>query len=79
MGEGIHAEGSLLDEEDAKNAAVDEAAKPVVPKEAANQHGEDEAHEEDDFEVVLVLPDHDGVFVEVRDVGSTDAFRVLLH
>ena len=79
VGEGIHAEGGLLHEEDAEDAAVDEAAEPVAPEEAAHEHGEDEAHEEDYLEVILVLPDDDGVLVEVGDVGSADSFRVLLH
>ena len=79
VGKRIHAEGCLLHEEDAEDAAVDDAAEPVTPEEAADDHGEDEAHEEDYFEVVSVLPYDDGVFVEVGDVGSADPLRVLLH
>jgi hypothetical protein len=28
---------------------------------------------------VLVLPDNNGIIVEIRDVGAADALRVLLH
>lgn len=79
MGEGVDAEGSLLDEEDTEDAGIDEATEPVAPAKAADEHGEDDTHENDDFEVVAVLPDNDGVFIKICDVGSADAFGVLFH
>ncbi len=30
-------------------------------------------------DVVLVLPNHDGIFVQIRYVGSTDSPRILLE
>ncbi|KAI6876604.1 Acyl-CoA [Hortaea werneckii] len=77
--EGVHTEGCLLDEEDAEDTGVDEAAHPVTPAETADQAWEDQAHEEDDLEVVLVLPDDNGIVVQVRDVGTANSLRVLLH
>jgi hypothetical protein len=65
VGERIDAEGGLLDEEDAEDTGVDEAAEPVIPAKTTNEHGEDETHEEDDLEVVTVLPNDDGVFVQI--------------
>ena len=79
VGEGVDAEGGLLDEEDAEDTAVDESAEPVTPAQTADQHGKDEAHEEDDLEVVTMLPDDHGVLVEVRDISTADSLRVLLH
>ena len=79
VSEGVDAEGGLLDEEDAENASVDKASEPVTPTETSDKSREDETHEENDLEVVLVLPDNNGVVVEVRDVGATNALGVLLH
>jgi len=75
----VDTEGSLLDEEDAQDTAVDETSLPVTPAETGNNGGEDEAHEEDDLEIVTVLPDNDWVIVEVRDVGTSNSLGVLLH
>merc|ERR1711881_103794 len=63
----------------AEDPGVDEAAHPVTPAETADQAWEDQAHEEDDLEVVLVLPDDNGIVVQVRDVGTANSLRVLLH
>lgn len=79
VGKRVDAEGGLLDEEDAEDTGVDEATHPVVPAKTRNDGGEDQAHEEDHLEVVLVLPDDDGVFVQVGDVGAADTLGVLLH
>jgi hypothetical protein len=79
VGQRVDAEGGLLDEEDAQDAGVDEAALPVAPAEASDEAGEDQAHEDDGLDVVAVLPDDDGVVVQVRDVGTADALGVLLH
>lgn len=75
----VDAEGGLLDEKDAEDAAVDEATEPIVPAETADEHGEDETHGENDLEVILVLPDDHRVFVQVRNISTADPLRVLLH
>lgn len=79
VGKGVDAEGGLLDEEDAEDAGIDESAHPVAPSETADERREDETHGDDDLDVVLVLPDDDGVLVQVGDVSTTDALGVLLH
>lgn len=79
VGKRVDAEGSLLDEEDAENAGVDVSAPPVSPSKTSDQSGEDQAHEENNFEVVLVLPDDDRVLVQIRDVGAANTLGVLLH
>jgi hypothetical protein len=79
VGERVDAEGGLLDEADAQDAGVDVAAEPVTPEEAADERREDEAHGHDALDEVAVLPDDDGVLVEVGDVGAAGALGVLLE
>ena len=79
VGKRVDAEGSLLDEEDAEDTGVDEATLPVVPEKTSDSRGEDQTHEDDNLDVVLVLPDNDGVLVQVGDVGAANTLGVLLH
>ena len=79
VGKRVDAEGGLLDEEDAEDTGVDEATHPVTPEETSDSRREDETHEDDGLDVVLVLPDDDRVLVQVGDVGAADALGVLLH
>lgn len=79
VGQGVHAEGGLLDEEDTQNTGVDETTEPVTPAETRDQHGDEKTHGEDDLEVVAVLPHNDGVLVKIRDISTADALGVLLH
>ena len=79
MGQAVDTESSLLDEKDSENTAVDEATEEVAPAETADEHGKDQSHENDRLDVVTVLPDDDGILVEVGDVGAADAAGVLLH
>jgi hypothetical protein len=62
-----------------KIRSVDEATHPVTPAKPSDSGGENQTHEDDSLDVVLVLPDNDGVLVEVGDVSAADALRVLLH
>jgi hypothetical protein len=75
----VDAEGGLLNEEDAENTSVDESTNPVTPAETCNERGKEQTHDENNSEVVLVLEANDWVFVEIRDVSTTDTLRVLLH
>lgn len=75
----VDAEGGLLDEEDAENARVDESTLPVTPAQASDNAGEANRHKEDDWDVVLVLEDDDGILVQVGNVGAANALGVLLH
>ena len=79
MSQRVDAESGLLHEEDSEDASIDEPAEPVTPAEAANECGKDEAHEDDNLQVVLVLPDNDRVLVEIRNIGSSNSLWVLLH
>ena len=79
VGEGVDAEGGLLDEEDAEDTGVDEATEEVVPSKTTKEGREDEAHEEDDLQVMPVLPDDNWVLVQITDVCAAGALWVLLH
>jgi hypothetical protein len=79
VGKRVDAEGGLLDEEDAEDTGVDEATHPVTPHETSDGRGENQAHGDNGLDVVLVLPDDDGVLVEVGDVSAADTLGVLLH
>lgn len=79
MGKGVDAEGGLLDEEDSENTGVDEAALPVTPTQTSNNSRNNETHNGNNPEVVLVLPDDNGVLVQVGNVGTANALGILLH
>lgn len=79
VGKRVDAEGSLLDEEDAEDAGIDVATDPVSPPNTGHKSWEDQAHEEDDLEIVAMLPDNDRIFVQIGDVRTANSFWVLLH
>lgn len=79
VGKRVDAEGGLLHAEDAEDAAVDEATEPVAPAQTAEQGWEAIAHKQGQFHEVLVLPHHEGVLVEIRDVDPANALGVLPH
>jgi DNA replication initiation complex subunit (GINS family) len=75
----VDAESSLLNEADTENASVNETTKPVIEHETTEAGGEDKTHEDDTLQVVLVLPNDDGVLVEISDIGTASTLRVLLE
>lgn len=77
--QGVDTEGGLLDEEDSEDTSVDESTHPVSPSKTGYEAGEDHSHEDDGLDVVAMLPDNDGVVVQIGDVGSTNTLWVLLH
>jgi len=79
MGKRVDAKGSLLNEEDTEDTSVDVSTHPVTPAETGNKSREDQSHEEDDLEVVTMLPDNNGVFIQIGDVCAADSLGVLLH
>lgn len=79
VGKRVDAESGLLDKEDAEDTSVDEATNPVTPAKPSDDGREDQTHEENNLEVVLVLPDNDRILVQVGDVSAADALGVLLH
>ena len=79
MGKRVDAESSLLDEPNTENTAINESADPVTPHETTEDGREDESHDEDRLDVVAVLPDNNGILVEIGDVSTTNSLGVLLH
>lgn len=79
VGDRVDAERGLLDEADSKDTSIDEATGPVTPTETSDDGGKDQAHEKHALDVVAVLPDDNGIFVEIADVGSALALRILLE
>lgn len=79
MGERVDTEGSLLNEADAKDAAIDEAAHIIAPQKSTEDGGEDQSHDDDTLEIVAVLPDDNGVLIEIGNVGTARALGVLLE
>ena len=69
--EGVDAERSMMDEGRSERTSVDEPASPISPDHPRDDGGDDVAHEDEEHDVVLVLPPDDGVAVEVRDVSDT--------
>ena len=79
MGQGVDTEGGLLNDEDSENTSVDESTHPVTPTKSRNKTREDHTHEYNALDVVAVLPDNDGVVIQIGDIGTTDALWILLH
>lgn len=79
MGQRVDAEGGLLDEEDSQNTSVDESSHPITPAKTGNEAREDHTHEDDDLDVIAMLPDNDRIIVQVGDVRTANALWVLLH
>ena len=79
MGQRVDAKGSLLNDEDAEDTSVDKTSHPVTPSKTTDEAREDHAHEDDSLDVIAMLPDNDGVIVQIGDIGTADALWVLLH
>ena len=69
----------MLNEENAENSAIYESAQPVAPAKTAHERREDKAHEENDLQVVAMLPDNNRVLVKIRDISPANPLRILLH
>jgi hypothetical protein len=71
MRERVDAEGRMVDETQTYEASVDIAPTGVAPAEPRDDSRDDEAHEEEEGNVVLVLPANHLVVGKVADVGDT--------
>jgi hypothetical protein len=79
VSQGVDAECGLLDDEGAENTGIDEAAEPIAPAETSDKGREGKTCDEDDLEIVAMLPNDNRVLVQIRDVGAADSLWVLLH
>lgn len=66
-----------MDEEDTENAGIHNAANEIPPEDSRNQAWEQETHGKCNDFIVPVLPNHNGVLVEVGDIGTADTLGVL--
>jgi hypothetical protein len=62
----------VVDEAQSSSTGEEEASSPIPPSKTSKKGREDEAHEDDQVEVPLLLPSHDGGLRQVRDVGRSD-------
>jgi hypothetical protein len=66
----------LLNKEESQDTGVDNATEPVTPEETGNGSWEDDTHDKRNTDIIAVLPDDNWVLVEIRNVGTTNAFWV---
>jgi hypothetical protein len=71
MSQGVNSERRVVDEAQTKETSVDVSTFPVSPSKAGNESGEHVGHEQENWEIVIVLPFNDGVFPQVTDVCNT--------
>lgn len=79
MGQRVDTESSLLNEKDSEDTSVDISTDPVTPAKTSDKSREDQSHENDNPKVMLVLPNDNRILVQIRNVGASNAFGVLLH
>jgi len=79
VGKRVDAECSVVDKDESADSGVVKSTSPVTPTNASNESGDQEAHDEDDESVVLVLQADEDIRVEIRDIGTSDTFGVLLE
>jgi len=78
MSKRVDTEGCLLHKENPEDAGVDKSTNPITPAQSSNEARKDETHEDHNSKIVLVLPDNNGVLVQVRNIGTSNTLRVLL-
>lgn len=70
--ERVDAERRVMDKQQASGTGKEESAAPVAPSETGDSRGEDEAHKDEQREVVLVLPSNNLVARQVGHVGDAN-------
>jgi hypothetical protein len=79
VGKGVDAEGGVVDKDETADTGVVEPTSPITPAKTGNGGRDEEAHDEDDDAVVLVLHADKEVGVEIGDIGTADTLGVLLE
>jgi len=62
-----------------QDTTVDETTQEITPAETADKGGHNQSHGHHGLEIVAVLPDDNGIIVQVGNVGAANAAGVLLH
>ena len=79
MSKGIDTKGCLLDEEEPQDPCIYQTSFPITPAKSSDDHWEQHAENKNEFTIVPVLPDDDGVLVQVRDISPSLVLGVLLQ
>lgn len=79
VGKRVDAEGGVVDKDETGDSGVVETPSPITPEQTSNGSREEEAHNEDNDAVILVLHTDKEIGVEIGDIGSSDALRVLFE
>lgn len=70
VGKGVDTESHLLHKGVSHDTGVDKTSLPVAPAKATDEGGQNNGHEDENVNVVLVLESDNPVVVEVRNVSS---------
>jgi hypothetical protein len=65
-----------LNEEYPQNTSIDKSTDPVIPEETGHGSWEDDTHHKGNLDIISVLPNNDGILVEVGDVCATDTLGI---
>jgi len=67
----VDAKGRVMDENETKDTRIDVSSTSVSPQKPGKNRGYDEAHEENQLEIMPVLPPHYLVLAQIADVRHT--------
>ena len=79
VGKGVDAECGMVDKDESADTGVKESTSPVTPTKTSNNSGKEEAHDEDNDSVVLVVHANEAIRVEICDICTTNTFGVLFQ
>lgn len=71
VSEGVYAKGGVMDEDEPGSGSIKVSTFPVTPADTRDDGWDNDGHEDEEPDVVLVLPADEGVVVEIRAIGDT--------
>ena len=78
MGKRIHAECSLLHDQQSQYPSIYQSALPITPSQSSNHTWEEKGHGQGDSDEVPMLPHDYRIVIEIRYIDTADPLRVLL-
>jgi len=72
MSQRVDTESGVVDEQQPSGTGKEETSLPIAPTETGNTHGEEQSHDQQERQVVVVLPPDDLASGQVGNVGDTD-------
>lgn len=79
MSKRIHAECSLLHNQQPQNTSIYQPALPITPAQSSNHTWKEEGHGQGDSDEVPMLPHDYRIVIEIRYIDTADPLRVLLQ